>query len=167
MKTGRLTAVILALTLLLGIALCVGMRQKRLDREAVLADVSRQSEESHAAWSATDEAKLAIQAQNQALTEEIRELELQTGESAQKIADLQPQIESLEEEKNSLVQRQSGAAARKTAADAEKAELDGKTAQLEQAVSAWQAADQSGDAAAARAAEELLRSLLENREDAE
>ena len=167
MKTGRLTAVILALTLLLGIALCVDMRQKRLDREAVLADVSRQSEESRAAWSATDEAKLAIQAQNQSLTEEIRELELQTGESAQKIADLQPQIESLEEEKNSLVQRQSGAAARKTAADAEKAELDGKTAQLEQAVSAWQAADQSGDAAAARAAEELLRSLLENREDAE
>ena len=153
--------VLLTLILAAALLLCAGMRQKRLDRQAVLADVEQASRESSDAWHATDAAKLVIQEENQHLTEDIREAELQLSESKQKIADIEAQLVTLREEKTSLEERLNTANERRETAAAAKAAADQKIQALSEAMSALTEAIKLGDIEAKTSAEQKLLQLLE------
>ncbi len=155
--------VLLVLIMAAAMLLCFVVRQKRMDRQAVLEDVTRLSQESNAAWHATDDAKLDIQAENQRLTEEIREAELQEKESTRKIADIEPQLEELRNEKAGLEADLSAADQRKAAADSAKTDAERKKNALTEAIGSFREATESGDTAAANEARKTIERILKEK----
>ena len=152
--------VILVLVMVAALLLCVGLHQKRLDRQHAMEEVDRLSQESNAAWNATNDAKLVLQEQNQILTEEIREAELQLTESTQKISDIEAQLGELQTEKAGLEERLTAANERKSKADAARIPAEQKAVALEEAIRALHAAAEVGDLNAASEAEEKITQLL-------
>ncbi len=143
-----------------GIVLCVGLRDRRLAKEAEVAEVERLSAESEAAWHATDDAKILLQSRNQELEETAREAELQLEDSNRKNAEIQAQLGPLAEEKDDLTARLAAAGERKDRAQAEGAALADQIERLNLACEALEQAVETGDPAAVEAAAEEVRRLV-------
>ncbi len=153
-------ALCLAVALLAGALLCVGLRQKTRDLQRQLEDTAAASAASEAAWNATNDAKVPLQEQAKALREQIREAQLQKETSEAKAQTLSAQLEELAREKTETEAALADARARQreaqTAADA----LDAETADLTAAADALRSALEAGEPGPLREALETARALM-------
>ena len=153
-------ALCLAVVLLAGALLCVGLRQKTRDLQRQLEDTAAASAASEAAWNATNDAKVPLQEQAKALREQIREAQLQKETSEAKAQTLSAQLEELAREKTETEAALAEARARQreaqTAADA----LDAETAGLTAAADALRSALETGEPGPLREALETARALM-------
>ncbi len=159
-KRDTALAVCLALAILAGALLCLGLWQKTLGLKRQIADTAAASAASEAAWNATNDAKVPLQQQAKDLKELIREAEIQKKTSEAKIETLTAQLETLAQEKAEAEDALAAVRARLTEAQTAADALDEETAGLTAAADRLRAALESGDPQTIREALDAARAIL-------